>query len=391
MDRLTTLKQLSLGGVKTSFALLPSSGKPATKFFVVVPKRGDAAALVAELASENKSRSTAFAVEPLGIPVEASALDQIQDLLQEAQKLVYPEPTPTPSSPEDFVKYVEHINSLALAYFASLSPDKLAKAVPGADRAVTQWMRSPDYHSSKFDDAIGELDQDWLKYVKATNPTIISWVRDPKQPANIKVSHFAASIEGVLLFGGSARQKAADKLGDGMDVGDILGWAGDLVTFYIDWQVENRKKPISGLDFCHQRLAQPAYKKEFETSMKLRDLMEDADAYNIGTAINADRKHTVVTEVRELFRPGGGYKDRFKRFFDKRLGGSAASAAKEARLLLTKTGWLSTTAKGREAALSLGNQHVKPPVPSSTTLSAAEIDSFCQGFGEVMAELAASG
>ncbi|KAJ5741623.1 hypothetical protein N7533_011032 [Penicillium manginii] len=262
-----------------------------------------------------------------------------------------------------------------------------------ANTAVMQWLRHREYAGPNFERALGEIDRNWITFVEIRNITMIDWVADPLQPISIKVAHLGASLEGVTLI--SVKQGLAMIRDPSLNISDLLGWGGDLITFYVDWQYAMRasKTPISGYGFCLDRLAQPAYKKEYIHTAKLRDLVEDADAYNIGTVLNRPGRRTIVQEIEELFRPGGGYTNRFARFWQKKLGGSVETATKLADHLLSTNGVLDGIAMARRDLIVQRETFLRiaPPITRPELLNGTEREGFCRGFAEVMQQLASSG
>lgn len=69
-------------------------------------------------------------------------------------------------------------------------------------------------------------------------------------------------------------------LGTGTNAGDIAGCAGDLMTFYGEWRRDSDSY-ASATTSCAAKLA----RIDVVSTFKLRDLIEDADAYNIAMAV----------------------------------------------------------------------------------------------------------
>ncbi|KAK4108838.1 hypothetical protein N656DRAFT_783796 [Canariomyces notabilis] len=306
-----------------------------------------------------------------------------------ANRLAFPPPTTPGTSPTDFITYIERLYTLATAYLATPGSHE----VKSPNKAVMQWLRHKEYAGPAFQRTLGNLDAQWIAHVTKSGLTMIDWVADPLQPVSIKVSHFGAALDGVTLE--SKMQTLANILDSRLNISDLLGWAGDLITFYVDWQVAARasKTKLAGDDFCLERLAQSAYKKMFDTTAKLRDFVEDVDAYNIGMALMADPKRTIVQEVKELFRPAGGYTKRFQRFWKARLGGSVKTAADLANHLLSTDSLVDGIAYARERIIAgkERNRKISPPIVRPEALGASTRMEFCEGFAQVMEQLAAFG
>ncbi|KAG8811915.1 hypothetical protein FRC17_002277, partial [Serendipita sp. 399] len=118
----------------------------------------------------------------------------------------------------------------------------------------------------------------------------------------------------------------------------------------------------------------------------LRDLIEDVDAFNIAKRLLADPSRTIVQEIEDLFGAAGGYKTRFSRFLDGKFGGTTANVIKSATKVLTSE-WDPLVTGGRSGLIkNFGGPNVKMPYE----LNPLELESFCQGFAEVLTQLAAS-
>ncbi|OKL59350.1 hypothetical protein UA08_05229 [Talaromyces atroroseus] len=335
LERLLEATGLQIHGVTTKFELLQDPLKQRAKVLAVVPRKGDTTALKKTVEDENKQRNTWFQFEPFALPFDAPNLKNLcRSLLHTANRLAFPQPVNPGTSPVDFITYMSTVYNLALAYLASSG----SHGVDNANKAVMQWLRHIDYASPNFQEALGELDSKWIAFVATRNIAMIDWVADPLEPISIKVSHFGASLDGPTI--NSPKQTLAKIRDSRLNISDLTGWAGDLITFYVDWQVAVRasKTTLSGYDFCLDRLAQPEYKQEYVTTAKLRDFVEDADAFNIGKALNADPARTIVQEMTDLFRPDGGYTNRFHRFWEKRFSGSVKVATELADHLLSTNG-----------------------------------------------------
>jgi hypothetical protein len=374
----------------TRFELLQDAVKQTTKVIAVVPRKGDALTLKKTIEDGNKQRSTSFQFEAFALPFDAPELKSLcNSLINTANRLAFPQPKDRGNSPADFIIYISTVYDLAVAYLATPG----SHDVDNANKAVMQWLRRTKHARGPFQTALGNVDTNWIAFATAHKIKPIDWVADPLQPISISVSHFGASLDGVTLD--SWKQTLANIRDSRLNISDLTGWAGDLITFYVDWQVAARasKTPLSGYDFCLDRLAQPAYKDEYATSAKLRDFVEDVDGYNVGTALNSDPARTIVQEIRELFQPGGGYKNRFARFWKARLSGSVKTATELADHLLSTNDLLDAIAYARLRIIKKAesDKTIVPSITRPEALGGHDRREFCKGFAEVMQQLAASG
>ena len=358
---------------------------------------------VSELTSQLKDQSkskTSFKFEPFAVPFSASTLNAIwMDIRDQANRTVYcPAVTKDTdsgchpaTSPADFLIYIRDLYARAKAW--------KKKGADGANERVLEWLRHLDYNDEKWNQKYGIVpglagppDLEWLESLKKDDTfnsgqdfgtlknhrppdvnnvyetkKMVDWVADPKHPQNLKVSHWGASTDGALQW---FQEGAAGVYTIG--ISDVSGWAGDLITFYDDWQAAGGK---DGPKYCRERLC----RTDDSGSFKLRDLIEDADAFNISTALRKDSKRTIVQELEDLFRPGGGYTDRLSRFFNKRFGTAAICAGTAKNALGTGHYVFS---KGREVLIRHGSMPNEIPP--------AELAAFCQAFGKVLEDICAA-
>lgn len=215
-------------------------------------------------------------------------------------------------SPAEFIQYVGRIHSLAVAYGGDAN----------ANLRVMEWLRHEEYDTIEWQFLIGAVDKSWIAHVRKQGVSMLNIVKEPKNGIDFKISHFAATMNGVFLHG---------KPRTSFNRGDLTGWAGDWITFYGDWRQERATgKAITGPGYCLERLAHSRKGSTF----KIRDLVEDADGYNIGMMLRSTPDRTIVEEVENLFGPAGGYNTRFYRFFRSRFEASPRSAAQVAKEVL---------------------------------------------------------
>lgn len=382
VNRLDLLDEIRINGSLSRFQLSKDPTRP-TKILAVLAKGTKLSDQYFqntknELEALNKLRDgktkTTFKLEPFAIPFDLGQLSRVtESMVSRASKLVYCPGTTddsgtgcTPAaSPADLMKYIREIYDLALLY--------KGKGRDDADQRVTEWLRHAPpplgYNNDKWDDLAGKVDVDWIVFVNAKGKTLMHFAADPLYPVNIKVSHLGASIDGALRWPQPSHK--------GISIGDVTGWGGDLITFYNEWQ---HSKTTSGSKFCWETLARPGDRGTF----KLRDLIEDADAFNISTTLKDTKTSSIADEIDAIFKPGGGYKTRFARFFQGRFGGTAANAATAAKnlLLASKFSLDLPIWKGKQLLIT-GKQ--------PEDISPVDLDDFCKGFGDVLADIASSG
>jgi len=259
-----------------------------------------------------------------------------------------------PGAPVDaFVAYVQSLYDLAVSYGGTRSPSQL----------VMEFLRHEDYADDKWTELIGDLDHAFVSFVLASGVQMIRQVRDPFYGIDLKVSHLGASCNGVYLHGRPA--------GTATNRGDVADWGGDWMTFYGEWRRDSASYS-SGLTYCQEKLA----KVDGVGTFKLRDLVEDADAYNIATKVLAGAN---IADVVYANYKGGGYLSRLRQFFDGRFG-SADNAMAIARDMLMP---------GDDVTVNLGRLWLIQSTGGIPTLMphllpGAKLDEFCQGFSDML-------
>lgn len=361
INRLDSLDEVRINGVSGRFQFLQDPSQ-STKILAVVPISTEPKSLEKEVTEVNKKRTPkiSFLFEPFAVLVDVVQLRRLADDIRvEAGHMVYS------STPAEFIKYIKKIYDLALKYEATNHD-----ANTRANIRVMEWLRHIEYNSFKFQMLVTDVDDGWISSVKRTvsRGDMIDYVSDPLYPVNIKVSHFGYSMNGVMHSGVEHDVKYFNH-------GDVAGWAGDWMTFYGDWRRDNI---MPGSKYCHDTLARPGETSHF----KLRDMIEDVDAFNIASALLANPTRTIVQEVDDLFKPGGGCKTRFSRFFKARFSDSAQTAREVASTVLTN-GDLMVIA-GREGLI----HGIAPKAPLPSSIKPAELGDFCQGFADVLTGLA---
>lgn len=259
-----------------------------------------------------------------------------------------------PSSPVDaFVAYVQRLYDLARGYGQG-DPSRL----------VMEYLRHEDYVNFQWRQLIGDIDHGFVTHVKATGLQMIREYRDPFYGVDIKVSHFGASCNGHYVDPRPG--------GTGTNRGDVAGWGGDLMTFYGEWRRDSDSY-ASGYTYCQERLA----KVDGDGTFKLRDLIEDADAYNIAVAVRAG---TNIADAVRANLKGGGHLSRFRRYYDGRFGGSPGTAAAIAKDILLKSDDAIIVAGRLYLIQSTGGFYTAMP----TVLPGDVLDAFCRGFGDTL-------
>lgn len=265
------------------------------------------------------------------------------------------------------VFYLHDVYDKAVEY---LNSHPNARDTP--NELVLGWLRHPSYDNIQWTALIRGIDQTWIQYAENQALEKLDTFTDPKYAIEVELNHLGASLDGAFNKGTS-------------HAGDVSGWGGDFITFYGDWRAQLYPYP-DGHDFAMNVLASDTK----DSTFKLLDLIEDADAFNLAKIMTEYPQEPIYNVFNYYYRAGGGYASRFATFYQDRFGANAATAQAVAKDILT-TGDL-VIASGRtllieSRAKSLGQFPVKLP----SQLSSQELGSFTKGFADIMAKLAASG
>ncbi|KAJ5973243.1 hypothetical protein N7481_010453 [Penicillium waksmanii] len=300
ISRLDNFEQGRINGILAPFQLAKDAIKP-TKILFVVPKGLQLSdQIYVNLKNEVENLNTTrtgkpkipFHIEPFAVPFEASQLKGIvEEIIDDASKMIYSSGAINDSANEshhgastgDFIMYLKRVYAIALDYKTGRE---------GANQRVVEWLRFLEYNDMRWDRLVGSIDNDWITHILVKDKDLkrLDFVTDPLHPINVKVSHWGAAIDGVLK-----RERPTTTT---WTFADIAGWGGDLIQLYSNWQASEIR---SGSEYCWRHFARPGDTGGF----KLRDLIEDADGFNIGTALLTDQKRSILDEVEDLLTPRG--------------------------------------------------------------------------------------
>ncbi|GAB1640086.1 glycoside hydrolase domain-containing protein [Krasilnikovia sp. MM14-A1259] len=257
-----------------------------------------------------------------------------------------------------FMKNIQNVYELAKGH-GTRNPSQL----------VLEWLRYERYDTTMWRKLIGDLDHTFIDKLRSRGLTPPPReFQDPGTGITVSVAHFAASCNGVLLAGAPVDWTLFNE-------GDVAGWGGDWMTFYGEWRRDSSSFS-SGLTYCREKLAKTSAFGTF----KLRDLVEDADAFNVGMQLRGGAN--IVDELDKLLRQGG-HRRRFRSF----LGGrflNAANARKAARTVLMP-GPTPLVDNGRVYLIQMTGGI---PTLMPSMLPVDKLDEFCQGFADTLQMLA---
>ncbi|KAI4193885.1 MAG: hypothetical protein LQ346_003801 [Caloplaca aetnensis] len=288
------------------------------------------------------------------------------DNVQCCQKAATPPVTPPPKPTDPFVTYLRRLYQLATQY----GGDRLA------NQLVMEWLRHEEYNGLQWKALIGGVDDDFTTHVQNAGVTSMATFRDPEYGLDIKISHLGACMNGVFV-----KDPAS---GTDTNRADVVGWGGDWMTFYGEWRRDSDEQ-ASGGQYARDHLANAVD----DTTFKLRDLVEDADCYNIGMRLRSNPSLSIADEMEKVL--AGGYKSRMKSFVEGRFGTRSNAQAIAKSMLLPGDDVIINAGRIR-LVQQQGGLIVKLPL----WLSDEEMDDLTKGFADrlfsiVQLENAASG
>jgi hypothetical protein len=253
----------------------------------------------------------------------------------------------------EVVKYIQQVYDTAVAF------NNEVFGIFDVNRLSFQWFRQYKYAGPQFVALQGIVNPSFIDFAKKHGLPFYDTFIYPDYPGYpVGFDHLGTSTEAVYIWKDSTP-------------GDVGGWLGDLFTFYNEWQ---KSTVLSGYDFCIQSLASAT----INTSFKLEDALQDADAFNM--ALNIRDGSDIAQEFKRVLQDGGN-QSRFSSFFNTRFSGSKAEASNEACAALTDT-ILNPLAAAARLFLISGSVTAPRDLPDD------EIKGFCDGFAQVFAQLA---
>ncbi|KAL8928743.1 MAG: hypothetical protein Q9208_001521 [Pyrenodesmia sp. 3 TL-2023] len=288
------------------------------------------------------------------------------DNVQCCQKAATPPVPPTPKPADPFVAYLRRLHQLATQYGGDRPANQL----------VMEWLRHEEYNTFQWKALIGGVDDGFTTHVQDAGVTSIATFRDPEYGLDIKISHLGACMNGVFLEGLAS--------GTNTNRADVTGWGGDWMTFYGEWRRDSDAEP-SGGQYARDHMANAVD----ATTFKLRDLVEDADCFNVGMRLRANPSLNIADEMEKVL--ASGYKSRMKNFVEGRFG-TATNAQAIAKSMLLPGDDIIINAGRIRLVQQQGGLLVKLPL----WLSDEEMDDLTKGFADrlfeiVRLETAASG
>ncbi|KAF4332149.1 hypothetical protein FBEOM_14054 [Fusarium beomiforme] len=297
------------------------------------------------------------------------------------------------ASVDEFITYIRRVYEVAIAY-RNTSP---IGSQMDPNQMVLTFLRHSKYTNIEWTVLLGIPEE--FSFILYANERIpdnmkVRIVHDPTSGVvDFHVNHFAAACAGVTLKG---ELLAADGTPPPTGIADFAGWGGDWIQHYALWQDAMSLEPIrwySGLEFCRARLAKTAEEMtagKFDSTFKLRDLVEDVIGFNIGINLRAKLPAPVVTvnivdEIVYAFQ-GAGRLTRYQNFYAKRFNNSPAAVRAAAMDMLGAVGHIPTGVDDAKLTLFktglIMQQSENPVMPWN--MSSDRLLLFCDGFVELL-------
>ncbi|KAI4233529.1 MAG: hypothetical protein LQ349_004357 [Xanthoria aureola] len=231
--------------------------------------------------------------------------------VQCCQKSTTPPKPPTPPVPvsNPFVDYLRRLHEFATGY----------RGDRPANQLVMEWLRHEEYNGIEWKALIGGVDDGFIEHVEKAGISSMATFKDPEYGLDVKISHLGACMNGVFVKGPAS--------GTDTNRADVTGWGGDWMTFYGEWRRDSDDEPKGG-KYCLDHMCNSVD----DTTFKLRDLVEDADCYNVGMRLRADPNLKIADEMERVL--AGGYKTRMKSFMEGRFKDRATAQAIAKSMLL---------------------------------------------------------
>jgi peptidoglycan hydrolase-like protein with peptidoglycan-binding domain len=208
-------------------------------------------------------------------------------------------------APTTFPNYVEWLHDRALSYRIAHPDHPLSSA-----RLTMQYLRHGQYHDPEWILPTGAIDNDWIAYVDSYAVTPVIGMLSPGSGNYINGDHLAASMHGHFNAGlnwNSSNPK--------LDIGDMCGWAGDLVQAANWWVMYKREHPgytITVSQWALNYIGNSPAISTFSSS----DFDEDMDAVNIARRLVGSDIDDVV---RSYYGTTGAALHRYSLFFADRF------------------------------------------------------------------------
>ncbi|WP_269928460.1 glycoside hydrolase domain-containing protein [Kocuria massiliensis] len=250
---------------------------------------------------------------------------------------------------DDFLESIETLYNLAEEYSLA-DPNVL----------VCNFYRQEKYDDPQWTFVIGKIDKEFVAFAQSQGAILVTDAVDAVTGYTLDTQHLMATLEGHLKHPHRYTARA--------NIGDITGWAGDLLTWYKNWRTDEEDYS-SGYEFCRKNFAIPGR----ATSFGYSDLLADADGFILANAIGSGVG--LLDALRNLYRGGGSHR-RIRDFFEIRFQ-DAVTVKKVAHDLLA--GSVNPVIVG--ARLLLVWKALQPLL-----LPPRKLDEFEQGFSDVLLE-----
>lgn len=262
-------------------------------------------------------------------------------------------------APQNFLDYADWLYVQAVAF----KPSSPGPTPDSPNDLTLQFLRSPQYTNWKWESLAGTVNKQFISFVQAKNRERVYHTVGPDLSTMMSVDHMIAAMTGARYYGVPTDKSASN-------VGDFLGWSGDLTQTFVDYaNSRNSGEEPDPYSFCRAWIGR---RGKFDAD----DHQADIDGYVLGL-LTKGKTTSVSAAMRTYYTASsGGYRTRYKQFLDGRFGGSYTNAYNAA------VHWLTTsdpvTVGIRTAFLVLDENKIVGP--GASTL--AEIRAISQAWAD---------
>jgi peptidoglycan hydrolase-like protein with peptidoglycan-binding domain len=221
--------------------------------------------------------------------------------------------TPTAQKNAAFFKYLTWVQQQAKSFYATHH----AATDPIPSNLVAHWFRHITYGDPKFTVPDGPIANAFITQMDNTTPpagtTALFTYIDPGTNRPQDADHFAAAFNGVTFTGVPTD--------GGVNVADIVGWAGDLISTAGDYR--NHGGTTDPLVFGKKWIG--TTDTTLGSTFGLDDLIQDVDGMNMGLTIRADGTLPLAGVFQPYYSNNGTWGRRYSNVINARFGGTSAS------------------------------------------------------------------
>gem|GEM_PF-4870515 len=189
-----------------------------------------------------------------------------------------------------------------------------------SNQLVMMYIRqfNNSYTSNTWDIVAGKIDNNFIDYIRQESPSLEQYfsgnlnIIDPKSSEEIEITHFAATLGGLLYptswkDGTSFIKKMESQFMPESHLNNLCGWAGDLQTLMV--QMKEKTNDSCDHDIVYNETKNAIGDSDYSFSMT--DLLADVDAVNINSLLETS-SISLDSALRDYY--GSGVNTRYSNF-----------------------------------------------------------------------------